>query len=181
SFHAVVYGLKRHAFISECVIQRQSDGSDFIALELYNPNPDPHGKAAAMDLHHYSLAIVDRSGGVPVLVDMLPMPAALTGIPSNDRVVLYDGPVPANIGLPFSRSAAVPNLARAIGHEVILLRTRHGGGTGSSQSGPAGFGPMGPASQHNHFDESQPLDRVPLDQLDLRQAAAPTAAIGSIR
>lgn len=160
SRYAVVYGLKRQPFISECAVVRVIDATGVptdpsIAIELYNPT------TVAIDLANYSVGVVDRSAPNPVITAVYPLSGS---IPADGMLVFHDFTtvIPPEFGA--TAGTRITGMAAAVGQELVVLRTR---GT------LVATGTMIPAvAPFNAFNEANAADRVPVDQVDVRALPA---------
>lgn len=148
-----VFGISRQPYITEVLLERNSSGEDFLAVEFYNPYPN--AATDDFDLNNWTLAIIDRSVS-PWLITSIRTFGAGDRIPAGQYLVVWDGTGAYSATPPVPLPAGAINVAGLVGaldKELVLLRPRRADGALTVIPG--------------QIDESNLVDLVPVDQIDL--------------
>lgn len=180
-YTVTVYGADRQPFMTEVFARNDANPQDdYVAVELFNPYRHP------LVLRGWALATTARAilpvGGGPPRMRLTALQSTTEGpsnwseappvVPGGGYLVLASSAVaPSDVSLPPATTTlrVVPDLVRALGQELVLLRPRRGDGTPSRSADPN--------DPINAFDEGTTdtpnlADRVPVDGYDFTNLSA---------
>ncbi len=155
----VVFGEEGQPWLTEILLQKEDPANDYVAIELHNPY-----SGWLMNLKNWKLASLDRTTLTLTAIHTF---SNADTIPGGGYLVIQSAAAPpGGVTVPGS-AIAEPNLANAIGKELVLLRPRRVDGTLSS----------GTDLEGGTYNEGANLaDMVPVDQADLSVPPLDTVA-----